>query len=523
MSRRKLEAFTALSTQGFKPQSLRRSSLDIETHILFNKTATQTRLGSLPDNPFMVQTVIEDLKTRWTVNAIREIVPHVGDILPCSGPYVWENITEVVPGEADNYCADVAKRSGAAVLTGDSDLLVHDLGPDGSVIFFNSIESNGGSTNEPLRIRATEILPKQVAKKLGVRSIQRFAYELKRDPHLNRGKIVQAAKENVGGVENNAPYIAFLREYAPVEESTTLSKDIQEFDPKVLELYLQFTHLGYGAEDQSPVIYLPMLVENHSRRCAWRDGDELRALAFSVLNLSVSADQRKETVLEYSRRGARLSPIAINLFQEDELRKILSGLCGRLQSVFDNCGGPALLSWKVFALQEIFSERDVDSWPTRGHMRNFLGTGRCNATMSWDDIHLNAQIQSIFYSLRILRQFLEVSVSHHGFDLKGDSALILQLLRELPPLRILSHSISDVLTSGTIPTNSLQKAVGVLFSVKGQRQGPGKQFGMSDNDNGRIGDMQACSTPSAKTANIAKPPKRLKRTNNPYEMLGNID
>ncbi|KMP06763.1 hypothetical protein CIRG_06444 [Coccidioides immitis RMSCC 2394] len=518
MSRRKLETFNGLSDRVFRSHHLRRRPLDITAHMVFNKRGPQAGQGGLPENPFMVQTVIEDLKTRWNGDAVAQYLPHAHDISRGS-EYIWGNITELVPGEADKYCAHAAKQFGAAVLTGDSDLLVHDLGQNGTVIFFSSIESNENDVESgPIRIRATEICPKKIAKNLGVSSVQRFAFELKRDPYLSLGKVVQRAKENIGGVESNDSYISFVQEYASLEHPTRLDQNIQLLDPRVSELYLQYMCPEFGVENEQPVIYLPIMVENHFRRCAWREGSEIRAIAFSIFNLLAPPENRKNVVLEYSRRGTRVVPTSIHLLQEHELRDQVPGLYDRLKAVLDNCGD-SLLPWRVFAMQEVFLGKNEDTWPSPGRISKFLETGRCAETMDWEDIHLNAQIQSILYSLRMLRQSLEVSVFPGELGLQR-AVMLLQLLRSLPPMRVLSHSMGDMSMSEPIPNDLIKNAVAVLFSIREQNEG---HFPDEDINPKNASDDDIDCVKKARDRNEEQPPKRLKKTNNPYEMLEGID
>ncbi|KMU90500.1 hypothetical protein CIHG_08389 [Coccidioides immitis H538.4] len=468
MSRRKLETFNGLSDRVFRSHRLRRRPLDITAHMVFNKRGPQAGQGGLPENPFMVQTVIEDLKTRWN---------------------------------------------------GDSDLLVHDLGQNGTVIFFSSIESNENDVESgPIRIRATEICPKKIAKNLGVSSVQRFAFELKRDPYLSLGKVVQRAKENIGGVESNDSYISFVQEYASLEHPTRLDQNIQLLDPRVSELYLQYMCPEFGVENEQPVIYLPIMVENHFRRCAWREGSEIRAIAFSIFNLLAPPENRKNVVLEYSRRGTRVVPTSIHLLQEHELRDQVPGLYDRLKAVLDNCGD-SLLPWRVFAMQEVFLGKNEDTWPSPGRISKFLETGRCAETMDWEDIHLNAQIQSILYSLRMLRQSLEVSVFPGELGLQR-AVMLLQLLRSLPPMRVLSHSMGDMSMSEPIPNDLIKNAVAVLFSIREQNEG---HFPDEDINPKNASDDDIDCVKKARDRNEEQPPKRLKKTNNPYEMLEGID
>ncbi|MBE7179732.1 MAG: hypothetical protein INR71_00735 [Terriglobus roseus] len=79
---------------------------------MFSPCPAPSHLRLLPPAPFVVPAVIE---------ALRE-----------SG---YRDVVRVVPGEADPYCAEDVRLHGGFVVTGDSDLLVYDLGQVGGVVF----------------------------------------------------------------------------------------------------------------------------------------------------------------------------------------------------------------------------------------------------------------------------------------------------------------------------------------------------------------------------------------------------
>jgi len=89
------------------------------SQVLFNNIATRPTLTALPPVPFLVPAILDTLRVSGT----------------------YRSMVEIVPGEADSYCARYLKQSGGIVFTGDSDLLVHDLSSVGAVCFFKDIES----------------------------------------------------------------------------------------------------------------------------------------------------------------------------------------------------------------------------------------------------------------------------------------------------------------------------------------------------------------------------------------------
>ena len=82
------------------------------------RSMTVAAVTRLPKPPFLVPAVIEALRNSQD----------------------WAPLIQVVPGEADTYCAQDVRQNGGIVLTSDSDLLVQDLGADGRVSFFWDVE-----------------------------------------------------------------------------------------------------------------------------------------------------------------------------------------------------------------------------------------------------------------------------------------------------------------------------------------------------------------------------------------------
>lgn len=109
-----LNHFRALCPDGLPKASGSPSNVFSDSIEMFSAKSIPARLKLLPSAPFVVPAVIEALLNT-----------------------TYANCVYVVPGEADIYCAEDVKMNGGFVITGDSDLLVHDLGLGGGVVFFN--------------------------------------------------------------------------------------------------------------------------------------------------------------------------------------------------------------------------------------------------------------------------------------------------------------------------------------------------------------------------------------------------
>ncbi|EEH43982.2 uncharacterized protein PADG_00271 [Paracoccidioides brasiliensis Pb18] len=496
-TRQKLEKLCCDTRGGFKVSSIRSKPMSIPRDWIFGRRPPSSRFKFLPAPAFMIPTVIEDLKYRWSREEVMKCTARVPELHEIASRQtrnidnIFAGLVEVVLGEADEYCAATAKNYGCAVLTGDSDLLVHDLGAEGSVIFFNSIEmgdilhiresSATEETEDPdamkLSIRAMQLHPATIAKKLGVVSFQRLAYELKKDPYTSFATLIHRAKSTTGVVEKSASYQSFMKEYSN-NISGNDSKQIHVHmhtdltDPKLSELFTQYELPAFNGPETGAYVYLPILVECHGRRAAWLQGSELRLLAYSLLNLRYAADEgrRKGSVVEYMRKGQRIAPVTLTLMTQREVERRLGAFLGQVNGFMTavyGCYGDSVERssvWKCFALYDILSRMEGEDRPRVGEIRRFLERGYCGAKLEWDDIHLHAQMQAVLYSLRLLKELLVVDGEETWVPLFGEmfGELVREvsgLLADLPWMHVATQRRGEF--GGDVDTN--QKVVEGLF------------------------------------------------------------
>ncbi|KAJ5514884.1 Small-subunit processome Utp21 [Penicillium fimorum] len=397
----------------------------------------QRRKG-LPENPFMVSAVFEDLRNRWNKEQIRK---EIDDDISCLADtdYPWAEITVMVPGEADVECASVAKLTGCAVLTDDSDLLLHNLGQHGAVLFLDSVQTSSGTWDpaEP-DIRGLRICPHSLSGRLGIPSVQWFAYELQRNVHMRFAELTRISQESSKATELSSEYLEFLREY---QHETTdndvvrgARQSLQPLDPRVSELFWQYELPGIYSLDEQPHVYLGILNEDSSRRCAWEQGRTYRSLGYSFFNNSRPAANRFTAVHEFVRRGGRIVAEEITLSGTKTVASDMDLVRKRLataHAAFDG-GLTAESFWYLFALSDIYRDgAGTTTVPSGKELESFLTKGYMAQSTKWMDIHLLAQIQAGLYSLRILKQLLDIAAP--GEELVESSSL----LADLPPLHIL--------------------------------------------------------------------------------------
>lgn len=513
-SRSKLENFCFATLGGFKLPSVRKGGHRIEPSSVFSKQPQSSKFSVIPENPFMMAAVIEDLEIRWNWQSIADYSPGVLDGISDPGAYPWASISHVVPGEADSHCAGIAKSCGAAVLTGDSDLLVYDLGPNGSVIFFDSLDTAGNSNRNHPQVKGTEMCPDKITKQLGMRSFQRFAFELKQDRFSNMATVIRRSQGENPVTESSASYLAFLKEYGPSPELSCVGGGFNQtqtntLDPRVSELLPQFEDTGLNSDSEHVLSYLPILIENHNRRCAWVNGSDIRILAYSLLNLSMPEKQRRSMVLEHVRRGHRIYPTRIQFLSRDEVEPIAEALLQRLKLTLSHNNPTCLGSWRLIALLDIYSGLAEDSIPSRGYLRKFFESGYTEEKLQWDDIYLHAQIQSFLYSLRMLKQLVSVALSGLNGRVKELGDQLHDVLAQLPPMRALSEPKKEFnhWNGSEIP---IDDHLDVLFSqtAKAEDEKATSELDETNNDDGNWEKPRPKKRKREKKADVKSKPRQ---------------
>lgn len=204
--------------------------------------------ASLPQPPFLVPAVLEILRSSPT----------------------WGPLIEVVAGEADNYCAEHVRKHGSGiVLTGDSDLLITDLGPEGKVAFFSHMVSAPQDDG----VLACQFSLPDLNKTLGLKDVgglPRVAFEIEKKP-CNFAEAVERAKNSNNDDSDSLDFQKFVQEYCMTEyipKEHTLHKVLSDLDPRVSEIVIQTlllkgdttsTTTTRGPENLA--MFLPIMIE----------------------------------------------------------------------------------------------------------------------------------------------------------------------------------------------------------------------------------------------------------------------
>lgn len=448
-SRKKLELFCSqrrLESGEFHDFTKGNLIHRIEPERVLRSRTMPIKYSNLPENPFMVACVFEDLKKRWDKDNILRATQETFhlDLLETEGKFPWAAITVMVPGEADLECARTSKLTGSAVLTNDSDLILYDLGSHGSVLFLDSVELTEWNHSRPAEseITARRLCPASLTDRLGIGNIRLFAYELNQNPHLGLPELIKRSKHAHSSLELSPEYRRFIEEYdCALNDQATRADTMhspQGLDPRISEIFLQYQLRDIYSFGNVAHMYFPILNEDHSRRCAWDEGRLYRTLGYSILNVSHAIPGRFEFVDEYVRRGGRIVKDRINLGPEKWIAaemKLFRERLNSAQAAFDgNISSPCF--WRLFAVCDLYGlgTRSTVHLDVRRLCR-FFKFGYMGQKLEWADIHLYAQIDAVLYSIRILKQFLELDLLVEEFALRVRSTV-----STLPPLHAMMRS-----------------------------------------------------------------------------------
>lgn len=435
-----------------------------DADLFSNSKTLPTKFSRLPTPPFMVPAVIESLQnlpgSRFASpeESFAHVSPNRKGEVRLAGT-LFRVAVRVVPGEADEDCAAHSRRTGAVILTNDSDLLAYNLGEKGSVIKLNTLER---STDNALKaeeglISGTRWRPSKISQQLNLNGLNltRLAHARRRDPYASFATILHRSRQPLSGLDAE-DFTQFMMEYSMRPGDAEEDYALSGFDPRVSELFLQFKHPKYLTSPLVPIaIYLPVLTESPARTSSWTYGAQIRRLAYSVLNLSSLEVHQRGQLIEHRRRGSRIAAVDVKLFS---LEKTVAELRS-LGQYFQRLGSlpyaqtKSSAFWYSVGFREVSQSLIADGklpisqeWTMR-----FLCSEETEPYSSWDDIHAYANAQAVLYSFRILKQLLYAAKSSVLGKVQASVGHISLFLDNLPDLsclmssrrRIPGHTLND--------------------------------------------------------------------------------
>jgi hypothetical protein len=421
-----------------------------------------------PPNHFSVLPIPAKLKT---LPPLPFLVPSVVEALHVSS---YSDLTSVIPGEADCFCASYAKSHGAMVITSDSDLLAYDLSPNGSVVLFKDMEFHSSEVGSRLRIARFETA--SVARRFALPSFQSLAFAKNEDPHRNFNSCLEYARRL--SCDLSQAYSSFAMRYETLsgdalETETRLRFALRRLDPRISEWVLEVLDPGPvfaplldaqdGVEDKVSSMYLPVLIEDASRASPWNVGAAIRTLAYSLLQPSAEAKFYTKEIMRIGNRIAEKTCMHLYLQSSREMLEELGHLLTRLGAVIldQNMFWPLVAVYLI--CQQLIAEGKKQ--PSRNMLKSVLLRRR--AQNDWEYIHLCARMQAAAYSLRILHKCLQVLTAVNLKFLPED--FIRQHARHLESMPSIASCFDEQLEVEEVALNTmidyLYEALGIQDDV----------------------------------------------------------
>lgn len=391
---------------------------------LFPRPSGFVDAGMLPVPAFAVPAVIEALKKSER----------------------YSSFTTVVPGEADPFCALRVHSHGGVILTSDSDLLVHDLGPGGSVAFFKDLELKSEAGKQA--IFTAEYDPADICARLSItpeKGIPALAFELSMSPSSTLEQAVERCKTANPSKTYATEYSDFNRPYLSPEvvEAEAFSAPGLVLDPRVSELVLKVHVLSSrhrrtteDAEESEGgidgvLMYLPFLLDSPSRTSAWEASLYLRQLAYGFLQIFAYHPIQK--VLELRRPQSLSGGTHVHIPQRSSLDSACLEVTETISRI-RKINAPPDIQWVLFSVyHDIFSVDQGNSRSLGIQILQMEAKGKLKTT-SWEFVHFVAQVQGTLYSLRMLQQIMDFVFHQADNDLTEAFAGLRSYLSNVPSL-----------------------------------------------------------------------------------------
>jgi XPG domain containing len=335
---------------------------------------------------------------------------------------------------------------------------------------------------------------------------------------------------------------------------------LQGLDPRVAELLMQFQSLNPapggtdgqigeaedvedGDQEKNMHMYLPLLLEDPFRDSAWSYGHSVRLLAYTLLQRymppppTVSGQPPRLRLKEYQRRGARIVGLFIDVHPEtassDQINTQIESLLLFLSSphkrhisrsiISDSLLAPgsplASRSWRSIALSRVSEQRMLASKaaPANEWAKRYLTPQRVPyAPTSWDDVHNQASVEAVLYSLRMLTQITRLCLAGRSSSALGGEGLLRRLLGVLESLPM----IEELMRAGDVGMGTERQEMNTVregekesvneggeqyvdWKARPERNGKrAKKQKTGSQRNREKGDMKAASTEIARKKRI---------------------
>lgn len=456
------------------------------------------------------------------------LVPAVLDALFQNERYF--KITTVVPGEADLYCSQYLQKHGGTVVSGDSDLLVHDLGPKGAVAFLKDLDFTDTSSTHFVQYQ-----PGLIAQRLELDSaygLRALAFELVTDSHKTFRQLLQRAVKSTSIKEYKYMYDTFIAEYQPlstlrlqIREKDDMANALSMLDPRISEYIRQFKIFDAVLVTETSVtdvpsssredldVFLPFLIDCPIRTSAWESSTHIRQLAYGLVNLVAPEHEQVSTVVEHRRQQTGSRGRVWQVPKREEISKASQSLVAVLQNLriaLRQTSGSNF--WRAAALYQDVAWAESNGKTSLSDKVILPDGKRTHSKFTWDSVHFCGQMHGTYYSFRILKQILGVIGAYAKHDTLPSSVIELKAaLEDLPALNELPNIREEVDTLSKGQDLAQISIIKKLLDIE-EPESPGSP----------IKTKMASKKKRKRTKSGSNAETVAKKSTNPFDLLGDM-
>lgn len=318
----------------------------------------------------------------------------------------YASITDVVPGEADGYCASASRALGrdgeTYIFTNDSDMLVYDSGSRTKICMLSSFEASGMQSTAMVHDAS------KIAESVRLSDMIQVAYIMSCDQYCSFETAAKIVRDGMN--EPQSDYQAFASQYdmpaLTVEPDNHQQKQLRFMDPRIAEIVHQFRDAKATGTIHIRV-FLPWLVDSPSRASAWRIGKDIRKLAYQILD---SFYPTLGQIFEYDRKDTTISAneVTFDADLQHNLADFIAWLDNKQATL--RVVGSSSMCWRLIAICVVL-EWQEDNGRSLLSADRIWSLATAAAPRSYDELHLCAQLEAALYSIRMLGVIAEYAVN----------------------------------------------------------------------------------------------------------------
>lgn len=410
--------------------------------------------------------------------------------------------------------------------------------------------------------------PREVVQKLELNSLLGLGFERSKDSTASFGTILQRTKDSRSTAESDADFTAFQTQFNGSSESSaelSSSKSLTNFDPRLAEFVCQLfntSDVTVSNNQANLQLTLSILHEDPTRDSSWSYGRTLRHAAYCLLHLhklkiakahlTAEPPTSDPSVSELNRKGQRIAedkllltfshqPISSAKTNMNLLNQYLATASPSTST--STSPAPTATTYVLWALHTVLDQRltagktsysrnlmkqllSLTPLPSETQQKPRAGLSISDDANGWTLLHLNANVQAVLYSARMLKQtvdFLRKDREHDQAGSDDEIAKLAQVLESMPPIQdLFLDPIGIRHLMQQVPQEKLRDMISPIFELAGWSLDDTNETAKEDSSNLEVvvsRKSKKRKNARAEEDNKASAPAVRPRSTNPFDLL----